>query len=162
MSTEKSNAQGQTIFNRIHLYLFLQLRDSEWMNSLDTEEKLVIPSLLICATSIGTVSMVTMKIITFAVSSIIDIEGFWLFECGSDELSSLGSQYMCDFSLDSCNWTASVGRMRWIQAQDIDHEDMFFMRLDMSQYFSNDLVTIGQLRYYQFDCPIYSYQSLIL
>ena len=37
--------------------------------------------------------------------------------------------------------------MRWIQAQDIDHEDMFFMRLDMSQYFSNDLVTIGQLRY---------------
>ena len=54
---------------------------------------------------------------------------------------------MCDFSHDSCNWTNSVGRMRWIQAQDIDHEDMFFMRLDMSQYFSNDLVTIGQLRY---------------
>ena len=64
----------------------------------------------------------------------------------SDELSSLGSHYMCDFSHDSCNWTASVGRMRWIQAQDI-HDNMFFMRLDMSQYFSNDLVTIGQLRY---------------
>ena len=62
-------------------------------------------------------------------------------------MASLGNQYMCDFSHDSCNWTTSVGRMRWIQAQDIDHEDMFFMRLDMSQYFSNDLVTIGQLRY---------------
>ena len=60
---------------------------------------------------------------------------------------------MCDFSHDSCNWTASVGRMRWIQAQDI-HDNMFFMRLDMSQYFSNDLVTIGQLRYYMFKCPI--------
>lgn len=141
----------------IFRYLFLQLRDSEWMNSLDTEEKLVIPSLLICATSIGTVSMGTMKITTFAVSLIIDIEGIWVFvpDCASDELSSLGSQYMCDFSLDSCNWTTSVGRMRWIQAQDIDHEDMFFMRLDMSQYFSNDLVTIGQLRYYyKFECPI--------
>ena len=64
----------------------------------------------------------------------------------AEEVSSLGSQYMCDFSRDSCNWTASVGRMRWIQAQDIDHEEMYFMRLDMSQYFSNDLVTIGQLR----------------
>ena len=36
--------------------------------------------------------------------------------------------------------------MRWLQSQDIEEESVHYMRLDMSQYFSNDLVTIGQLR----------------
>ena len=63
-----------------------------------------------------------------------------------DDLFALGSQYRCDFSEDTCNWSASVGKMRWIQSQDIEEESVHYMRLDMSRYFSNDLVTIGQLR----------------
>ena len=35
----------------------------------------------------------------------------------SGDLVNLGSEYMCDFSQGTCNWTASVGKMKWIQSQ---------------------------------------------
>ena len=34
-----------------------------------------------------------------------------------DDLRSLGSHYMCDFAQGKCNWTASAGKMKWIEAQ---------------------------------------------
>ena len=34
-----------------------------------------------------------------------------------DDLRTLGSHYMCDFAQGKCNWTASAGKMKWIEAQ---------------------------------------------
>ena len=65
----------------------------------------------------------------------------------SDEIDKIGSQYRCDFSNGTCNWAATIGKMKWTEAEErTARGPVHYMKMDMSRYFSNDLVTVGQLR----------------
>ena len=54
---------------------------------------------------------------SFIFKCIIKVHHVQCFLSFSGDLVNLGSEYMCDFSQGTCNWTASVGKMKWIQSQ---------------------------------------------
>ena len=48
-----------------------------------------------------------------------------------DDLRTLGSHYMCDFAQGKCNWTASAGKMKWIEAQVREYFSLCYIKMKL-------------------------------